>query len=104
CDHLVSDLPQAAAAAGPAMSPHLPPNQPAPRPSRPQVGWVTVLIAAFGFILLLPGICGIYFAVGSGFAMEGLALWLWPPRFLALAITLPSRALRGPRGPRPPPP
>jgi len=86
------------------MSPHLPPNQPAPRPSRPQVGCATVLIAAFGFILLLPGICGIYFAVGSGFAMEGLALWVWAACFLALGINLLYRAFRGLRGARPPTP
>jgi len=58
------------------MSPHLPPNKPAPLsrpPSRPKSGCATVLIAVCGFILLLPGICTILF--GLSLASGGTLSW-----------------------------
>jgi len=68
------------------MTPHLPPIEPAPPPSRPEGGCATVILAVLGVILLLPGICSIIF--GLSMASGGMLTWRDVPSLLPFVVII----------------
>jgi len=78
------------------MSPYPPPNQ---GPSRPESGWVTGLLAVLGVILLLPGVCAIFFAVTFEFDRTFLGLWAVCLLISAVGVITLYLTFRKPRQP-----
>jgi hypothetical protein len=56
-----------------------------------------ILMAVFGIILLLPGICALIFAVGSRFDSTLMGLWVICFLISAVGVALLYGAFRGPR-------